>query len=187
MIQHIKKQRHYFGNKGLSCQSCGFYSSHVWIWESDYKESWASKNRCFWTVVLGKTLESPSDCTEIQPVNPKGNQSWIFFGRTDAEAEAPVLWPDDGKNLLIGKDPDAGKDWRQEEKGMTQDEMVGWHHQLNGHGFLGRFNPSHSWWTGKPGMLQFMGSQRVRHNWAELNWTIAKIRKYSNVHWQVSG
>ena len=132
--QHIKKQRHYFANKGLS-QSYGFSSSHVWMWELDYKESWAPKNWCFWTVVLEKTLESPLDCKEIQPVHPKGNESWIFIGRTDAEAEIPVRWPPDAKNWLIGKDPDAGKDWRQEEKGMTEDEMVGWHHQLDGHEF----------------------------------------------------
>ena len=105
------------------------------MWELDYKESWAPKNCCFWTVVLEKTLESPLDCKEIQPVDSKGNQSWIFIGRTDAEAEAPIFWPPDAKNWLLGKDPDAGKDWRQEEKGMTEDEMVGWHHWLDGHEF----------------------------------------------------
>ena len=109
-----------------------FSSSHVWIWELDYKESWGPKNWCFWTVVLEKTLESPLDCKEIHPVNPKGNQSWIFIGRADAEAGAPVLWPPDAKNWLIGKDPDAGKDWRQEEKGTTEDEMVGWCHRFYG-------------------------------------------------------
>ena len=112
-----------------------FSSSHVWMWELDYKESWALKNWCFWTVVLEKTLESPLGCKKIKPVNPKGNQSWIFIGRTDAEAETPILWPSDVKNWLIGKDPDAGKDWRQEEKEMIEDEMVGWHHGLNGHEF----------------------------------------------------
>jgi len=111
--QHIIKLRHYFANKGLSSQSYSFSSSHVWMWELDYKESWTLKNWCFWTVVLEKTLESPLACKEIQPVQPKGNQSWIFIGRTDAEAEAPILWPPDVKNWLIGKDPDAGKDWRQ--------------------------------------------------------------------------
>ena len=116
-------------------QSYVFSSCHVWMWELDHKESWMPKNWCFWTVVLRKTLESPLDCKEIQPVYPKGNQSWIFIGRTDAEAEGPVLWPPDAKNWLIGKDPDAGKDWRQEEKGTTEDEMVGWHHQLDGHEF----------------------------------------------------
>ena len=105
------------------------------MWELDYKESWVPKNWCFWTVVLEKTLESPLDSKEIKPVNPKGNQPWIFIGRPDAEAEAPILWPPDAKSKLIGKDPDAGKDWKQEEKGITEDEMVGWHHQLDGHLF----------------------------------------------------
>ena len=133
--QHIKKQRHYFANKGLSSQSYGFSRSCVWMWKLDYKESWAPKNWCFWTVVLEKTLECPLGCKEIQPVHPKGNQSWIFIGSTDAEAEAPILWPPDAKNWLIEKDPDAGKDWRQEKKGMTKDEMVRWHHWLDGHEF----------------------------------------------------
>ena len=132
--KHIKKQKHYFTSKGPSSQGYGFSSSHVWMWELDYKESWALKNWCFWTVVLEKTLESPLDCKENKPVHPKGNQSWIFIGKTDAEAETPVLWPPDAKNLLVWKDPDAGKDWRQ-EKGMTEDEMVGLHHWLNGHEF----------------------------------------------------
>ena len=132
--QHIKKQRHFFATKGSSSQSYGFSSSHVQMWELNYKESWAPKNRCFWTVVLEKTLESPLDCKEVQPVNPKGNQSWIFIGRTDAENEVPILWPPDAKNWLIGKDPDAGKDWRQEKR-TTEGEMVGWHHQLDGHEF----------------------------------------------------
>ena len=103
----------------------------VWMWELDYEESWVQKNWCFWTVVLEKTLESPLDCKEIQPVYPKGNQSWIFIGRTDVEAETPILWPCDAKNWLIGKDPDAGKDWRQVQKGMIEDEMFGWHHWLD--------------------------------------------------------
>ena len=133
--QHIKKQRHFFANKGLSSQSYGFSSRHVWMWELDCEESWASKNWCFWTVVLEKTLESLLDCKEIKPVNPKGNQSWIFFGKTDAEAETPVLWPPDAMSQFIRKDPDVGKDWRQEEKGMTEDKMVGWHQQLKGNKF----------------------------------------------------
>ena len=133
--QCIKMQRHYFANKVPSSQSFGFSSSHIWMWESHHKESWAPKNWCFWTVVLEKTLESPLDCKEIQPVHPKGDQSWILILRTDTEAEIPVLWPSDAKNWFIGKDPDAGKDWKQEEKGTTEDEMVGWHHWLNGHGF----------------------------------------------------
>ena len=130
--QLIKKQRNYFANKGLSSQGSGFSSSHVWMWELDYRESWVPKNWCFWTVLLEKTRESPLDCKEIQPVHAKGNQSWIFIGRTDVEAGTPIL---DAKSWLIWKDPDAGKDWRQEEKGMTEDEMVGWHHRLNGHEF----------------------------------------------------
>ena len=125
--QHIKKQRHSFANKGPSSQSYDFLSSHVWMWELDYKETWAPKKWCFWTVVLEKTLESPLDCKEIKPVNPKGSQFWIFIGRTQAEAETAVPWPPDAKKWLVGKDPDAGKDWRQEEKGTTEDEMVGWH------------------------------------------------------------
>ena len=118
--QHIKKKRHYFANKGPSSQSYGFPSSHVWMWELDYKESWALKNWCFWTEVLEKALESPLDCKEIQPVHPKGNQSWLFIGRTDAEAEALVLWPPDVKNWLIWKDPDAGKDWRGRRRGQQR-------------------------------------------------------------------
>ena len=132
---HIEKQRHYFAIRGPASQSYGFSSSHGWIWVLDYKESWEPKNWCFWTVVLEKTLKSPLDCKEIQLAHPKGNQSWIFIGRTDAEAETPVLWPLDVKNWLTGKDPDAGQDWRQEEKGMTEDEMIGWHHRLSGHEF----------------------------------------------------
>ena len=146
----------------------GLSSSHVWMWELDYKESWVLKNWCFWTLVLEKTLESPLDCKEIQPVHPKGDQSWVFIGRTDVEAETPILWPPDTKSWLIGKDPDAGKDWGQEEKGTTEDEMVGWHHWLDGHGFG---------WT--PGVGNGEGGltccsswgRRVGHSWAaEMNW-----------------
>ena len=127
-LDSMLKKRHYFANKGLSSQGYGFSSSHVWMWELDYTESWVLKNWCFWTVVL-----SPLDCKEIQPVHPKGNQSWIFIGGTDAEAETSILWPPDVKNWLIWKDPDAGKAWRPEEKGTREDEMVGWHHWLDGH------------------------------------------------------
>ena len=134
-IDSILKSRHYFANKCPSSQGYGFPSGHVWIWELNCEESWELKNWCFWTVVLEKTLESPLDCEEIQPVHPKGDQSWVFYGRTDAEAETPVLWPPHAKSWLIGKDPDAGRDWRQEEKGMTEDEMAGWHHWLDGHEF----------------------------------------------------
>ena len=138
------------------------------MWELAYKESWALKNWCFWTVVLEKTLESPLDCKEIQPVRPKGDQSWVFIGRTDAEAETPILWPPDAKSWLIGKDPDAGKDWRQEGKGMTEVKMVGWHHRLNGHGFG---------WT--PGVGDGQGGLACCGSWGhkesdtteQLNWT----------------
>ena len=133
--QHIKKQRPYFANKDLSSQSYGFSSSHVQMWELDHKQSWAPKNWCFWTVVLEKTLESPLDCKEIQPVHPKGDQSWVFINMTDVEAETLILWPPDAKSWLIWKVPDAGEDWKREEKGMTKDEVVGWHHWLNGHKF----------------------------------------------------
>ena len=134
-LQHIKKQRHYFAHKGLSSQGYGFLSGHVWMWELDYKESWVQKNWCFWIVVLEKTLESLLDCKGIQPVHPKGDQAWVFIGRTGVEAETPVLWPPDVKSWLIWKDLDAGTDWGQEENGTTEDEMVGWHHRLSGHGF----------------------------------------------------
>ena len=131
--QHIKKQRHYFDNKGLSSLGYGFSSTHVWMWELDYKESWMQKNWCFWTVVLEKTLETPLDCKEIQPVHPQGNQSWVFIGRTDVEAETPIFWLPDAKCWLIWKDTDVGKDWRQSEKWTIEDEMIRWHHRLNGH------------------------------------------------------
>ena len=133
--QHIKKQRHYFVNEGPSNQGYGVSSGHVWIWELDCKESWAPKNWCFWTVLLEKTLESPSDCKEIQPVHPKGDQSWVFIGRIDVEAETLILRPPNVKNWLIWKDPDTGKDRGREEKGITEDKMVGWHHWLNVHEF----------------------------------------------------
>ena len=116
-------------------QGYGFSSGHVWMWKLDHEESWAPKNWCFWTVVLEETLESPLDYKEIQPVHPKADQSWVFIRRTDVVAVTPILWPPDVKNWLIRQDPDAGKDWGQDEKGTTEDEKVGWHHQLNGHGF----------------------------------------------------
>ena len=170
--QHIKKQRHYFANKGASRQGYGFSSSYVWMWELDYKESWVPKNWCFWPVVLEKTLERPLDYKEIQSVHPKGDQSWAFIGRTDVEDETPILWPPDVKSWLILKDPDAGKDWGQEEKGTTEDGMVGWHHWLDGHEF------------GKtPGIgdgqeaLACCGpwgrkESDMTGNWAELYWSI---------------
>ena len=133
--QHIQKQRHYFANKGLASQGYCFSSSHIWMWNLDYKESWVLKNWCFWTVVLGNAFESPLDCKEIQLVHSKGDQSWVFFGRKDAKAETPVLWPPHAKSWLIGKDSDAWRHWGQEEKGTTEDEMAGWHHWLDGHEF----------------------------------------------------
>ena len=139
------------------------------MWVLDYKQSGAPKNRCFWTVVLEKTLESPLDSKEIQPVHPKGNQSWIFIGKTDAEAETPILWPPDVKHWLIGKGPDVGKDWRWEEKGTTE----GWDYWMASRTRWTRVWVSSGswWWAGRPGMLQSMGSQRVRLDWAiELNW-----------------
>ena len=139
--QHVEKQRHCFANNGSSSQSYGFSSSHVWMWELGHKESWVLKNWCFWTMVLEKTLESPLDCKEIQSVHPKGDQSWIFIGRTNAEA--PILWPPDAKSWLTGKDPDAGKAWGQER--VTEDETVGWHHWLNRHEFKKTPEDSEGW------------------------------------------
>ena len=143
-------------------------SGHVWMWELDYKEGWAQNNWCFWAVVLEKTLESPLDGKEIQSVHSIGNLSWIFTARTDVEAETPILWPPDVKSWLVWKDPDAGKDWRQEEKGPTAWDV--WMASPTQWTWVW-VNSRSWWWTGRPGMLWFMGSQRVRHNWAtELNW-----------------
>ena len=168
--QHIKKQRHYFAHKGLSSQGYGFSSSHVWMWELDYKESWAPKNWCFWTVVLEKTLESPLDFKEIQPVHPKGDQSWMFIGKTDVEAETPILWPPDAKTWLIWKDPDAGKDLRAGGEGDDRG-WGGWMASLTQRTWVW-VNSGSWWWTERPGGMQFVGSQRVRYDWAtELNWT----------------
>ena len=168
--QHIKKQRHYFASKGLSSEGYGFSSSHVWMWELDYKESWAQKNWCFWTVVLEKTLESPLDCKEIQPVHPKGNQSWIFIGRTD-EAETPTLWPPDANSWSIWKDPDAGKDWRLGGKGDDRG-WDGWMASPTQWTWV-CVNSGSWWWTGRPGVLQFLWLRRVRDDWAtEVNWVL---------------
>ena len=165
--QHIKKQRHYFANKGPSSQSYGFSSSHVWMWELDHKESWVPKNWWFLTVVLEKTLESPLDCKEIQPVHLKREQSWVFIARTDVVDEAPILWPPDAKNWLIEKDPDAGTDWRQEKR-MTEDEMIGWHHWLNGHGFGWTPGVGDGW----GGLVCCSPWGRKELDWAtELGWT----------------
>ena len=142
----------------------------MWMWELDCEEAWAPKNWCFWTVVLEKTLESPLDCKEIQSVYSKGDQSWVFIGRTDAKAETPILWPPHAKCWLIGKDPDAVRDWGQEEKGTTRDEMARWHHRNHEWTWVW-VNSGSWWWTGRPGVLRFMGSQRVGHDRAtELNW-----------------
>ena len=143
------------------------------MWELDCEESWVLNNWCFWTVVLEKTLESPLDCKEIKAVHPKGNQSWVFTGRTDVEAETSILWPPDSKNWLIWEDPDAGRDWGQEAKGTTEDEMVRWPSPTR---WAWVWVNSGSWrWTGRPGVLQSMGSQTVRHDWVtELNWTFWK-------------
>ena len=144
------------------------------MWELDCEESWTLKNWCFWTVVLEKTLESPLDCKKIQQVHSKGDQAWVIFGRNDAKAETPILWLPDAKSWLIWTHPDAGKDWRREEKGTTEDEMVGWHHWA-----WVWVNSGSWWWTGKPGILQSMGLQRARHDWAtELNWTELSITSY---------
>ena len=163
--QHIKKQRYYFANKGPCSQGYGFFSSHVWMWELDCEENWAPKNWCFWTVVLEKTLESPLDCKEIQPVNPKGNRSWIFIGRTEVEAETPMLWPPDAKNWLIGKYPDAGK--------IESGRRRRWE-RMDGITDLRDMSLSklRELVTDREAWLQSMGSQRVGHDWAtELNWT----------------
>ena len=167
---HIKKQRHYFVNKGPSSQGYGFSCSHMWIWELDYKERWGLKNLCFWTVVLENTLEIPLDCKEIQPVHPKGDQSWAFIGRTDAKTETPILWLLHAKSWLIGKVSDAGRDWGQEKKGTTEDEMAGWHHwdSLDGR---------ESQWT--PGVGDGQGGLACCNSWGRkesdtnelLNWT----------------
>ena len=172
--QHVKKQRHYFANKVSSSQSYGFSSSHVWMWELDYKESWALKNGCFRTLSLEKTLESPLDCKEIQLVNPKGNQSWMFTWRTDAEAETPILWPPDVKNWLTGKNTDSGKDWKWEKKGTTEDEMVGWHHQPDGHEFeqdLGVGNGKGRLACCSPWDCKELNTTE-QLNWTELNWLL---------------
>ena len=169
--QHIKKQRRYFANKGPSSQGYGFSSGRFWMWELDYKESWALQNQCFWTVVLKKTLESPLDCKEIQPVHPQGDQSWVFIGRINIEAETPILWPPDAKSWLIWKGPDAGKDWEQEEKGTTEDEMVGWHHWVDWYEF--GWIPGVGDGQGDLACCDLWGRKEWTRlsDWTELNWT----------------
>ena len=170
--QHIKKQRHSFVNKGLSSQGCGFSSSHVWMWELDYKESWALKNWCFWTVVLEKTLQSPLDCKEIRLAHPEGDQSWVFTGRTDVEAETPILWPPDAKSWLIWKYWERWC-WERLKAGGEGDDWGwdGWMVSPTRWTWVW-VNSRSWWWTGRPGMLWFMGLQRVKHDWTELNWRI---------------
>ena len=166
-----------FANKGPSSQGYGFSSVHVWMWELDCEKNWAPKNWCFWSVVLEKTLENLLDCKEIQPVHPKGDQSWVFTGRPDAKAETPILWPPHAKSWLIGKDPDAGRDCGQEEKGTTEDEMAGWHHRLDGHELE---------WT--PGDADGQGGLVCCFSWGHkeldmterLNWTELKLLLVGN-------
>ena len=174
---NVITRKPYFANKGPSSQGYGFSSSHVWMWELDCEESWAPKNWWFWNVVFEKTPESPLDCKEIQPVHSEGDRPWDFFGRHDAKAETPVLWPPHVKSWLIGKDSDAGRDWGQDEKGTTEDEMAGWHHWLDGH---------ESEWT--PGVgdgqeawraaIHGVTKSRTRLiDWTELNWTIREQKE----------
>ena len=170
--QHIQKQRHYFANKGPSSQGLGFSCGHVWMWELDCEEGWVQKNWCFWTVMLEKTPESPLDCKEIQPVHSEGDQPWDFFGRTDAKAESPVLWPLHAKSWLIGKDwcwEGLGAGGEGDDRGWD-----GWMASLTWYTWVW-VNSGSWWWTGRPGVLQFMALQRVGHDsLTELNWTDAQ-------------
>ena len=172
--QCIKKQRCQFADKGPYSQSYGFSSSHIWMWELDHKERWVPKNGCFPTVVLEKTLKSPFDCKEMKPVHRKGNQSWIFIGRTGVEAEAPILWSPDMKRQLIGKDPDAGKDWRQEEKGVTEDEMdviITDSMDMSLSKLWELVKDREAWRAAVHGVTK---SQKRLSDWTELNWTELK-------------
>ena len=183
--QHIKKQRYYFANRGPSSQGYGFSSGHVWMWELDCEESWALKNWCFWIVGLEKTLESPLNCKEIQPVHPKGDQSWVFIGRTDAEAETPTLRPPHVKSWLIGKDPDAGGIGGRRRRGQWG--WDGWMASPTWWTWVW-VNSGSWWWTGRPGVLWFMGLQRVKRDWAtEMNWTELNWRYKLGFLWLLSG
>ena len=161
--QYIKKQRHYFANKGLSSQSYSFSSSHVWMWELDHKEEWVLKNWCLRIVVMEKTLESPLDWKKIKPANLQENQSWIFIGRTDAEAENWILWPPNVNSRVIRKDPDAGQDWKQRRR---RQQRMRWLDSITDSMDMNRANSRREWRTGKPSVLQSMGSQRVGHDLA---------------------
>ena len=174
-IWGVTKQRHYYANKGPSSQGYVFSSSYIWMWQLDYKESWELKNWCFWAAVLEKTLESPLDSKEIQPVHPKGNQSWVFIGRTDAEAETPVNLATSCEEWLIGKDPDGGRDWGQEEKGTTEDEMAGWHHRLNG---------GESEWT--PGVCDVQGGLVCCDSWGRKESDMTEQLIWSDLNVQCS-
>ena len=179
--EHIQKQRHYFANKDPSRQGYGFSSGHVWMWEFNCEESWAPKNWCFWTVVLEKTPESPLDYKEIQPVHPKGDQSWVFIGRTD-----PILWPPHAKSWLIGKNPDAERDWGQEEKEMTEDEMAGWHHWVWNEMDMSLSElrelvmNTEAWHAAIHGVAK---SRTRLSNWTELK-LLKKISLFSNIKWR---
>ena len=180
-LDNLLKSRDITADKSPYRQSYGFSSSHVWMWELDYKESWVSKNWCVWTMVLGKTLESPLNFKDIKPINPKWNQYWIFVGRTNAKAETPIPCRPDAKNWVIGKDPDAGNDWGQEEEGTTEDEMVGWHHRLMDKSVskLRELVMDREAWR-----AESMGSQRVGHDWmTELNWTELSLQGLPRGPW----
>ena len=172
--QYIKKQRHHFADQGPYSQIYGFSSSHVGIWEMDHNEGWAPTNWCFWITVLEKTPENPLDCKEIKLINPKGNQSWIFIRRTDAEAEVPILWPLEVKSWLTRKDSDAGKDQGQKEKGATEDEMIGHHHRFNGHEFEQTLGDNEG-----------QGSPMPCNPWGQKSWTWLSEWTTTVIKWQV--
>ena len=190
-LDRVLKTRHHFADKGTYSQSYSLSSGHVWMWELDHKEGWTLKNWCFRSVVLEKTLESPLDSKEIKPVNPKENQPWIFIGRTDAEAEAPILWPPDAKSWLTEKDPDAGKNWGQEEKAVTEDEMIRWHHWLNGHEFKQTQEVVKDREAGPAAVHGVAKNQRWPNQWTTTSYIVQpcyrlqRIIKEQNVDWRI--